>query len=134
MMSGERGPEGPLEQPRSNAGPGEELAGGGARAGTRSAPGARERDGSSEAETALADETEADPYEVAEQVFRFRAKQLHAAGKLPQRAYEMCEEEFAAYSQQLTELHRIIHEEMGLLWPPPWVVEEGEVSRSEDGG
>lgn len=68
-------------------------------------------------------DTEADPYEVAEQVFRFRAKQLQAAGKLPQDAFEMSEEEFAVYSQRLTELHRTIHEEMGLLWPPPWVEE-----------
>ncbi len=81
-----------------------------------------ERRVSFEAGIALAGETEADPYEVAEQVFRFRAKQLRAAGKLPQSAYES-EEEFAVYSQRLTELHRTIHEEMGLLWPPPWVEE-----------
>lgn len=67
-------------------------------------------------------DTEADPYEVAEQVFRFRAKQLQAAGKLPQDAYEN-EEEFAVYSRKLTELYHEIHEEMELLWPPPWVGE-----------
>jgi hypothetical protein len=79
----------------------------------------------SEVETDLAGESEPDPYEVAEQVFLFRAKQLQAEGTLPQFAYEMGEEEFVVYSQKMTELQRTIHEEMGLLWPPPWVEESG---------